>query len=359
MHFPYKTADIAQKPFGTTRNGEAVGMFYLTNRKGFRAEIAQLDTTICRLSIVGGDMRKHDVALGAKSLNGIEQGDFLRAAARGVGIPDPRIAQPRIEQRHLVLAAIFGEGEPDETVVETRFAMTENDEFVIGRSVRTTQNAIEKLEEDSLRQALMAAMTPLYLNLAGQKPGNVLDHAVSVDAKRCLNLTAIEPESEPLSALMDATHSQARDIAEFDMNFRDGRVLSDKILLPECFGGETNGFDALYWVNRKTSKEKTAESACAAPEACASAYCARSRTFLSVATDAPLIRLTTFQPPKGQPVTCEGVSYGNHSGFALQAIPNMEMLQQTGHVEWTEAYRFTPDFPDCYHPDSGCLNRFL
>ena len=155
----------------------------------------------------------------------------------------------------------------------------------------------------------MAAMTPLDPNLAGQKPGNVLDHAVSVDAKRCLNLTAIEPESEPLSALMgrnaltSARHRRIRHELQRWARSKRQRFFfqsaseAKRTVLTRCIGS----------TGKQVKKKRP--KVLAQPRKPAQAHIARgSRTFLSVATDAPLIRLTTFQPPKGQPVTCEGVS---------------------------------------------------
>lgn len=63
---------IARRPYGTTKGGEAVEAFVMTNRKGATATILSYAGTIAALTVPDGDGTMDNVVLGCDSLAGFE-----------------------------------------------------------------------------------------------------------------------------------------------------------------------------------------------------------------------------------------------------------------------------------------------
>lgn len=374
MRFPYKTASMTRKVFGTRADGTQVGVWYLANRRGLRAEVLELGGIVHRLVVIGGDLKKHDVVLGARDLAAYEEGTFAAAALRSpIATTELPVMEAREEDHHLVLRArcAAGPGAQPDAGVELHVALTDADELVIGREVRGREMRGAGAGPCGCAAVPTAPCgMPLYFNLAGQEPGNVLDHALAVDAGWYAD--AGEPGST--GAGPQGSHWLPAEGTPAD--FREGKALADAILLPECLGGEVAGFDYCLLVDRggdgvrgdgaDGADGNAALGACGeAAEGltpCATAYCGRSRVYLDVSTDAPAVRLTTFQPPAGVPVEGKGrVLHGNHSGCAVEPVALRDDAPPASGTVFSTivAYRFTVDYPEGYHTDSACLDRIL
>ncbi len=394
MDFPYKTADITRKDFGALRDGTPVGIWYLANRQGMRAEVLDLGGIVNRLVVIGGNLKKHNVVLGARDLAAYEEGTFLAAALReDARVVCPPVMEARQEGRHLVMRYVFEGGPCAGTSVELRFALTEDNEFVVGWEIARVVDAsaaegVAGGEVSGISGpaygaigGLMAGGLPVYFNLAGQEPGNVLDHAIAIDAAGYADLTAQGTENKEGSLAGTACGADfgvactcggageagdlslpLRDVAGTPADYRDGKALVDGILPTECLGGEVAGFDYCLLLDKATA-EKTGNSA---PRIdglldAASVYCGRSRVYMDFATDAPAVRLTTFQPRGGVPVEGKSRSpYGNHSGFALGPMtPAGTPLRSGERRSVIAAYRFVTDYPEGYYTDNGCVDKIL
>lgn len=381
MDFPYRTASITSRPAGRARDGSEARVWSLENRRGMRAEVAELGGVVTRLDVVGGDLRKHDVALGPQGPDGLEGGAYLEAASRG-GAGWPAAAAPAPmraseEGRCLVMRGTV-ETARGPVERERRLALTDAGELAVGERWAPVDGGAV------LRASDLPLPLPLYLNLAGQEPGNVLDTAVAADVSRFIDLSA--PGRAPGGAAAGAAgRCAAQDAAGTPADFREGKALAEDILACECLGGGVAGFDLLLVLDdgrgeggpegaggaavggaagarqAPLGEEGTRGAAGLAHAGCASLYCGRSRVCLDVSTDCPALRLTTFQPAGGLPVPGKGgLAYGNHGGLAVEPAADPERaVSRAEPLETVAVYRFEPDFPEGYHTDSGCLDSIL
>lgn len=425
MGFPYRTTDITERECGRLADGTPVHLWYLANRHGMRAEVLDIGGIVSRLDVVGGDLRKHDVTLGPRDPLSTEVVDYLAGALHRPAYGPLPIMDAREEGRSVVMQRSFDRGPFAGLTVERRFALTDASELVIAQSFALADDApLRQTPEggSDTREASPRELPdpPLYLNLAGQEPGNVLDHAVAIDAdgfvdlarndggsngnKRDATDTMGGSSSGAAGATSDGPSGKAgsragddgeagawtrdageagvpvrfRDVTGTSVDFREGRPLADVILPSEAIGGTVCGFD--YCLSL-AAVEPTAKSPAAGASdgdidpdshealgarplggtSRATVYCGRSRVFMDFSTDAPAVRLTTFQPAGGEPARGKGgLRYGNHSGFAL--VPAMlpgTPLRPGESVTMTAAYRFEPDYPEGYHTDSGCLDSII
>lgn len=319
MDFDYKTADITRRDDPQT----AVPTWYLANRQGMRVEVLGLGGIVSRVVVIGGDLKKHNVVLGTNDISSYAGGAFASAALHTPtpGVPSPANAWQ--EERHLVMESTLGTG----CTLTTRFALTEGNELVVGRTIALAPNAASALVWPDI-------WMPIYLNLAGQEPGNVLDHAIAIDATRCWD-TAASSQTPEDDACAD---------------FRTGKTLASDILLSECLGGEAAPYDRCFLLEKPSLVDPVA-----------TVYCSRSRIYLDVCTTAPALRLSTFRPLGGIPVPGRSASpYGNHSGLALEPAPLFRSALQPGESwENVTVYRFTTDYPEGYYTDNGCVDRIL
>lgn len=348
MNFTYKTADITRKDFETRTDGSTVGIWYLTNRQGMRVEVLDLGGTVHRIIVIGGDLKKHNVVLGARDTTAYETGAFPAAVTRQQNPDSLPLMDARREDQHVVMEHRFDDGPRAGLAIELHFALTEDNEFVIGRTI-SAPNALKPLPLINPR--------PLYLNLAGQEPGNVLDHAVAINANEFVDLTTTR----------DTCASTFKAVDETNADYRTGKALVDAILLPECLGGDVAGFDyeLLLAGNAPAINNSRRDADGIARDnglrECATVYCNRSHVYLDLATSAPCVRLTTFQPLGGKPVQGKGKApYGNHSGFSIEPGPRPKTLIGPGQ-RWSyiTTYRFTPDYPEGYYTDNGCMDKIL
>ena len=336
MEFPYKTADVTRKSYGVLSDGTPVDAYFLMNRKGLRAEVLAFGGLVDRIVVIGGDLKKHNVVLGARDLAAYESGEFLSAALRRGEALDLPVMQVREEGRHVVMACEIDDPAARGLALELHYALTDANEFVVGREYA--------LSADAPGPVPLPTSVPLYFNLAGQEPGNALDHALAVDAGRACDLVRCGDRAVGASDFFDVEGTPA--------DYRTGKALAEDILLPECLGGDVDGFDVCF------EPDAPADGA---PRYCATLYCSRSRVYMDVSTDAALLRLSTFQPLGGGYVQGKGVSpNGNHSGILLEPVFEPGTTLAPGErVSSVAVYRFEADYPEGYSTDSGNLGAII
>jgi galactose mutarotase-like enzyme len=344
MDFPYRTADITKASPASLGAEPLAATWYLSNRHGMRAEVSQAGGAVKRLDVIGGDLRKHDVALWPHDADSVEA--FLLGALHMEPLCVPPVMEFREESGSLVFEHEFRQGPLAGVKVERRLALTDGGELAVGQEISFVDDAKAPVDESRLRRL---PFPPLYLNLAGQVPGNVLDHAVAVEASRCVDLSSAAQVGGPATGPADAAGSPA--------DFTRGKALADAILITEAIGGETAGFD---WGLMLDEEREAADGILAHP-GCSTVYCSRSRVFMTVSTNNPWLRFTTFQPQGGAPVRGKGsLMLGNHSGLAISpATEPGTSLAPGERLTSIAVYKFEPDYPEGYTTDSGCLDSIL
>ncbi len=201
--------NIIETPFGTTKGGEPVSLFTLTNALGNEVSISTLGGTIVSLTVPDRDGRPGDVVLGFDSLRDYEErspffgcitGRYANRIAGGsfqldgksyplavnngpnhlhggrVGF-DKKVWKARTEKSSDAVSLILthtspdgDEGYPGALACEVVYAWTNKNELRIEYTATTSAPTVVNLTNHS------------YFNLAGHNAGTALDHLLRLDA---------------------------------------------------------------------------------------------------------------------------------------------------------------------------------
>lgn len=201
--------NITESSFGTSKSGQPVALFTLTNARGHEVRISSLGGTIVSLTVPDRDGKLEDVVLGFDSLRDYEErnpffgcitGRYANRIAGGkfeldgrtyslavnngpnhlhggtVGF-DKKIWKARTEKSGDAVTLILShtspdgdEGYPGSLSCEVGYTWTNKDELRIDYTATTSAPTVLNLTNHS------------YFNLAGHDGGRILDHQLQIRA---------------------------------------------------------------------------------------------------------------------------------------------------------------------------------
>ncbi len=316
---------ITSKPFGTTKKGEQVTMFTMTNKYGASVSVIELGAIITSIIVPDKNGNLADVTLGYDTLDHYEGNHAFMGDI--VGRYGNRIAKATFtldgttynlavndHQNHLhggkegfntkmwkLVCAQEGEGADSVKLHYLSPDMEENYPGNLDVTVTYTWDDDCNLSihyEATTDKATHCNLTNhTYFNLAGYDHGTVLDHVVFIDSDV---VTAVDKDLIPTGGYMPVVGTP--------LDLREGMLLADGIeakdsCTPMVWAG---GYDHNF-VLRKGS----------AMALCAYMYHEESGRSMEVITDQPGVQLYTACT-----TDCAGgrggVHYGNFSGLCLE-----------------------------------------
>ena len=254
--------NITETPFGTTKGGQAVALFTLTNARGHEVRLSTLGGTIVGLTVPDRDGKLEDVVLGFDSLRDYEErspffgcitGRFANRIAGGrfeldgrtyqlavnngpnhlhgglVGF-DKKVWKARTEKTGDALRLILTHTSPDgdeaypgTLACEVAYSWTNDSELRIDYTATTDKPTVVNLTNHS------------YFNLAGHDGGPILNHVLTLEADSFTptDATAIPTgelrpvagtpfdfrSPQPIGARIDADDQQTKWGFGYDHNF--------------------------------------------------------------------------------------------------------------------------------------------
>jgi aldose 1-epimerase len=254
--------NISETPFGSTKDGQPVALFTLTNARGHETRISTLGGTVVSLSVPDRDGKLEDVVLGFDSLRDYEDrspffgcitGRYANRIANGkftldgrthslavnngpnhlhggiVGF-DKKVWKPRTEKTadavRLVLSHTSPDGDegyPGELACEVAYTWTNDNELRIDYTATTSAPTVVNLTNHS------------YFNLAGHDGGPILGHLLKLEAdaftptdataiptgeRRAVEGTPFDfRTAQPIGARIDASDQQIKWGFGYDHNF--------------------------------------------------------------------------------------------------------------------------------------------
>jgi aldose 1-epimerase len=254
--------NISESPFGTTKNGQAVALYTLTNARGHEVRLSTLGGTIVGLTVPDRDGKLEDVVLGFDSLGDYESrspffgcitGRYANRIAGGtfpldgrtyslavnngpnhlhggnVGF-DKKVWNARSEKSGNAVRLILShtspdgdEGYPGALACEVAYTWNNDSELRIDYSATTTAPTVVNLTNHS------------YFNLAGHDGGPILNHQLKLaaDAFTPTNANAIPTgerrpvegtpfdfrSPQPIGARIDSPDQQIKWGFGYDHNF--------------------------------------------------------------------------------------------------------------------------------------------
>lgn len=309
---------ITERSFGTTRQGEPVTEFTLSNPDGISTSILTFGGIIRTLIVDDRDGDPADVVLGFDSLQSYEErhpyfgtitGRFANRIARGTFTLDGKTytlatnngpnhlhggldgfdrkvwnatTSSTPDAVHLKLTYVSPDGEegyPGELSTTVTYTLTSRDELVIDYEATTTKPTPINLTNHA------------YFNLAGHNSGDILKHELTIDAER---MVPVDETSIPLGPLAS--------VANTPFDFR----------APHPIGGRITevgiGYDHNYVLPDGPRKLHLA----------ARAIDPKSGRYLEVLTTEPGVQLYTGNYLDGTLTGKGGASYEKHAGFCLE-----------------------------------------
>lgn len=328
------TMKLEKKLWGTTKTGESVYRYTLSNEKGMSAEICNIGCSILSLTVPDKEGKPTDVALGYETLgdyeknpasfgcvvgrygNRIKGGRFqfagktwqleqnegknhLHGASGAYGRRFWPVSEESEDALTFCLKSPDGDGGyPGDLTSRVTYRISEDNELSISYHITTETEAFCNLTNHC------------YFNLSGHDAGTALDHEVFIGADA---ITEVDAESIPTGVLLP--------IGGTDFDFNTPKAIGKDIggSHPQlAFGG---GYDHNY-VLKKTDG------------VCASAYSPKSGIFMEVFTNSPGLQFYTANSLEEREAGKHGVHYGHRSAFCMETQFFPDSINQ-------------PAFPSC------------
>jgi aldose 1-epimerase len=309
---------ITERPFGTTRHGEPVTEFTLSNPDGISTSIITFGGSIRTLIVGDRAGNKADLILGFDSLESYEErhpyfgtitGRFANRIARGEFTLDEKkytlatnngpnhlhggvdgfdrkvwkaTTSSTSDAVHLQLSYVSPDGEegyPGELSTTVTYTLTSRDELVIEYEATTTKPTPINLTNHA------------YFNLAGHNSGDILKHELTIDAER---IVPVDETSIPLGPLAS--------VANTPFDFRAPHPIGERITEVGI------GYDHNYVLADGPRKLHLA----------ARAIDPSSGRYLEVLTTEPGVQLYTGNYLDGTLTGKGGTTYKKHAGFCLE-----------------------------------------
>ncbi len=348
---------ISKSTFGEMPDGRQVDMYTLTNANGLTAGITNLGGSIVSLRVPDTNGNLDDVVLGYDEVQAYYTSNFGAIIGRYAN----RIADGRFElngqvytlaqnngENHLhggikgfddvlweaepvdsqdgpalqlsYLSEDGEEGYPGNLTVTVAYTLTNENALQIEYSATTDEPTVVNLTNHS------------YFNLAGEGNGDVLDHQLTINADRILE---VHPDLIPTGDFIPVDGTP--------MDFTTPREIGARINAdypPLEYG---NGYDHC-WVLNKEPGELALAARVTEPS---------SGRVMEVHTTEPGVQFYTGNHLNGSTVGKRGVAYEKHYGFALECQhypdsphhPNFPSTTLEPGQEYTQTtiYKFTAE----------------
>lgn len=350
-----KGGRVERSAFGTTKDGQAVDLYTLTNANGVVARVMTYGALLTELIVPDRTGRMADVVLGVKTLQGYEGdhpyfgGTIGRVANRiangkfklngqeyalavnngpnhlhgGLRGFDKRLwkAQPVSAAgvpavRFTYVSADMEEGYPGELTVTVTYTLTHANELRLDYTAATDKPTIVNLTNHS------------YFNLAGEGQGTILDHVLTIMADRYT----------PVDGTLIPT-GEVASVRGTVMDFNRATAIGARIA--DVPGPAPGGYDHNYVLTHGGGV--LAMSATVREP--------KSGRVMDVLTSEPGVQLYTGNFLDGSITGKSGVAYQKHFGFCLETQhfpdavhhPNFPpvVLQPGRTFRSTTVYRFS------------------
>lgn len=316
------TGNIKKEPWGTTREGQAVDLYTLTNRNGLVAKLTTYGALLTALHVPDRNGKLADVVLGLDTLD-----DYLRGHPNfgsTIGRVTNRIAKGKftLDNKEYQLATNFGtnhlhggkvgfdkrvwkagekitdlgpsvrltylspdgeEGYPGNVEVEVVYTLTNSDELVIEYKATTDKATPINLTNHS------------YFNLAGAGNGTILNHELTVMADR---YTPSDQEGVPTGEIAPVKGTA--------LDFTKPMAIGARF---DQLTGTPRGYDQNYVLNNQDPGTLALAARVFEPT---------SGRVLEVLTTEPGVQLYTDNYSEGKLKGKGGIPYPRHSGFCLE-----------------------------------------
>lgn len=303
---------ITSRPFGVTKDGEAVTLWTMDNGRGMAVEVLNWGCVIRSITVPDKAGVPTDVVLGYDDLAGYEAGSCffgafigryanrIKGASFSLGGKTYQL-EKNDGNNHLhgaYCTAVFSgtvedgglvfrrrspdgeEGYPGGLEVEARYTLSERNELTLTYTAKADADTVVNLTNHS------------YFNLAGQ--GDVLDHLLRLS---CDRFTEADAETLPTGQILPVEGTA--------LDFRSPKALGDVLrandpLLVPFLGCDHN---LIFGASHSGS-----------------AFCPRSGIRLDMTTTQPAVQLYTgnYVDADKAPYGKGGVRYPRYAGFCLE-----------------------------------------
>ena len=316
---------VAQKSFGTTKNGEEVTLYTIINKNNVSVSVIDYGANLVSLMVPDKNGNVEDIVLGFDNVAGYEvNGCFFGAfiGRHGNRIGDAKFEldgvtyelekndgknnlhggtpgyhqvmyQAAVGDNSVTFTRVSPDGEqgyPGNLDVSLTYTLTDDNELKLHYVTKSDKNTLCNLTNHS------------YFNLKGHKGGQITDHIVTIKAN---GFTSTSDDLIPDGTIVDVTDTP--------MDFRKPRCVGDDIdsdYPPIVLAG---GYDHNYVLDKP---EGTFAKVAEVTEK-------ESGRTMEVYTDKPGVQLYTSNGlPEG--IYKEGAKYSTHQAFCLetQYFPN-------------------------------------
>ncbi|WP_092746972.1 aldose epimerase family protein [Acinetobacter boissieri] len=325
-------ATLTSQPYGTTKNGQQVTRYTMTNNQGVSVSFINFGAVVTQIITPDAKGDKENIVLGFDNLHGYEVTDTQEGIHFGsmIGRYANRIGQgkfsldgktytleknngqntlhggslgydkrlwnvkPLVTQGDTVKAALTltspngDQGFPGKLDVEVIYSLSDQNEFKIEYKAKTDQPTVINLTNHS------------YFNLAGVKhsPYGILDHVVQIHADRVLET---DQNSLPTGQMIAVKGTP------FD--FTTAKTVSKDIRQNNQQLAYGYGYDQTWVLNKNSAS---------APQSAAKVIDPKSKRTLEVLTTEPSIQLYTANHLHGNVMGRDGVLYRQSDALALE-----------------------------------------
>ena len=316
---------VAQKSFGTTKNGEEVTLYTITNKNNVSVSVIDYGANLVSLMVPDKNGNVEDIVLGFDNVAGYEvNGCFFGAfiGRHGNRIGDAKFEldgvtyelekndgknnlhggtpgyhqvmyQAAVGDNSVTFTRVSPDGEqgyPGNLDVSLTYTLTDDNELKLHYVTKSDKNTLCNLTNHS------------YFNLKGHKGGQITDHIVTIKAN---GFTSTSDDLIPDGTIVDVTDTP--------MDFRKPRCVGDDIdsdYPPIVLAG---GYDHNYVLDKP---EGTFAKVAEVTEK-------ESGRTMEVYTDKPGVQLYTSNG-LSEGIYKEGAKYSTHQAFCLetQYFPN-------------------------------------
>ena len=253
------------EPFGSTKDGQPVEIYTLTNSKGVEARIMTYGAILVSLKVPDSAGKLDDIVLGFDSLDGYLQTPPPPYFGAIVGRYGNRIAKGRfkLDGKEYKLAVNNGPNSlhgglrgfdkvvwtaktPDAQSVALTYVSKDGEEGYPGTLTSTVTYSLNDNNELKLdyhattdKDTVLNLTNHSYFNLAGQGSGDVLSHRIMIDADR---FTPVDAGLIPTGEL--------RKVEGTPFDFRQPHAIGERINAPDRQIKLGGGYDHNFVLNR-------------------------------------------------------------------------------------------------------------
>ena len=233
---------LETKKFGTTKDGEEVTLYSLTNTNGMKAEFINYGANIVSLYVPGKDGKLDDVVLGFDDVAGYEVngcffGSFIGRHGNRIGGAQYEAEASEDSVTFSRISPDMEQGYPGNLDIRVTYTLTEDNELKIQYDAKSDKDTLCNVTNHS------------YFNLKGHDGGVVTGHKVWIKAN---GFTETSDDLIPNGTIVDVTGTP--------MDFRTKKAIGDEIEADYKPLKIAGGYDHNFALDKKAGQlEKVAE----------------------------------------------------------------------------------------------------